>query len=477
MPGEFIPLAEETGLIVPIGAWVLDEALRQARVWGQDATIAQAPWTSVNLSVRQLADPEIMTRVADALARHDYDPSKLLLEVTESVILDDVEAGLTVLTGLKQLGAEIAIDDFGTGYASLSYLRRFPASAVKIDRSFIATLDDPRTLAIVTAMVELAHALGLTAIAEGIETAEQLASAARARLRPRPGLLLRPASPCGRDRAAAARGAPASQRVTGLTQRRAAAAASRPGRIAHMNTSVRRTAVVAAVAALLGAAGTAHGAITIGSDLTAAPDIGLAIDGVGTQLVQPPGAPFPIVTPMGGVLTQIRLRYGATGADPGTVAFRILGGTNPYAARPASVDGGELRFPLPASVPDGFGGFVDYRPVDANGRPIGIRIAAGERLGLAQSSPLADQADVVASVGGAIVGAADLTQALSGLLVFQARGDRPSCWCRASSSRTRMATAAATRHRTSVLRLPTTRRPGCARRGSSRERCVSKFRS
>jgi diguanylate cyclase (GGDEF)-like protein len=175
MPNEFIPLAEETGLIVPLGAWVLDEALRQARVWQQDATIAQAPWTSVNLSVRQLADPEIMTRVADALARHDSDPSQLLLEVTESVILDDVEAGLTVLTQLKQLGTEIAIDDFGTGYASLSYLRRFPASAVKIDRSFIATLHDPRTLAIVTAMVELGHALGLTAIAEGIETVEQLA--------------------------------------------------------------------------------------------------------------------------------------------------------------------------------------------------------------------------------------------------------------------------------------------------------------
>ncbi|MGN6187626.1 MAG: putative bifunctional diguanylate cyclase/phosphodiesterase [Conexibacter sp.] len=174
MPAEFIPLAEETGLIVPLGAWVLDEALRQARAWEQDATIAQTPWTSVNLSVRQLADPEIMNRVADALTRHEIDPSTLLLEVTESVILDDVEAGLTVLTGLKQLGAGIAIDDFGTGYASLSYLRRFPASAVKIDRSFIATLGDPRTLAIVTAMIELAHALGLTAIAEGIETAEQL---------------------------------------------------------------------------------------------------------------------------------------------------------------------------------------------------------------------------------------------------------------------------------------------------------------
>ncbi len=174
MPDEFIPLAEDTGLIVPIGGWVLDEALRQARAWQLDGSIAHAPWTSVNLSVRQLADPEIMTRVADALARHESDPSRLLLEVTESVILDDVEAGLTILTALTQLGTAIAIDDFGTGYASLSYLRRFPASALKIDRSFIATLEDPRTRAIVIAMIELAHALGLTAIAEGVETVEQL---------------------------------------------------------------------------------------------------------------------------------------------------------------------------------------------------------------------------------------------------------------------------------------------------------------
>jgi diguanylate cyclase (GGDEF)-like protein len=174
MPADFIPVAEETGLIVPLGAWVLDEALRQARMWQGDDSIGDAPWMSVNLSVRQLADPDIMARVAATLARHDTDPARLLLEVTESVILDDVEAGLTVLTQLKQLGTEIAIDDFGTGYASLSYLRRFPASAVKIDRSFIATLDDDRTRAIVTAMIELAHALELTAIAEGIETAEQL---------------------------------------------------------------------------------------------------------------------------------------------------------------------------------------------------------------------------------------------------------------------------------------------------------------
>ncbi|HEY1688488.1 MAG TPA: EAL domain-containing protein [Solirubrobacteraceae bacterium] len=174
MPAEFIPLAEETGLIVPIGAWVLNEAVRQSQAWRRDPEIVENPWISVNLSVRQLADPDLTQRVADVLTQHGADPASLLLEVTESVILDDVDAGLTILAQLKQLGADIAIDDFGTGYASLSYLRRFPATAVKIDRSFISTLHDRRTLAIVTAMIELAHALGLTAIAEGIETTEQL---------------------------------------------------------------------------------------------------------------------------------------------------------------------------------------------------------------------------------------------------------------------------------------------------------------
>ncbi len=176
MPAEFIPLAEETGLIVPIGAWVLEEALRQARSWRADPEIAHVPWTSVNLSVRQLADPQLTQRVVQALERTGSEPGSLLLEVTESVILEDVDAGLAVLGQLRQLGVEIAIDDFGTGYASLSYLGQFPAAAVKIDRSFIAALDDSRTHAIVTAMIELAHALGLTAIAEGIETAEQLAT-------------------------------------------------------------------------------------------------------------------------------------------------------------------------------------------------------------------------------------------------------------------------------------------------------------
>ncbi|MFN2628902.1 MAG: putative bifunctional diguanylate cyclase/phosphodiesterase [Gaiellaceae bacterium] len=176
MPGDFIRLAEDTGLIVPIGAWVLNEALRQSSIWQADATIAEAPWMSVNLSVRQLSDPELMPSISTAIANRGVDPSKLFLEVTESVILDDAQAGLTVLTALKSLGAEIAIDDFGTGYASLSYLRRFPASVVKVDRSFIAEIDkDERTRSIVEAIVAMGRALGMAIVAEGIETAEQLA--------------------------------------------------------------------------------------------------------------------------------------------------------------------------------------------------------------------------------------------------------------------------------------------------------------
>jgi len=176
MPGDFIGLAEDTGLIVPIGRWVLNEALRQLGIWTADEAIAEKPWISVNLSVRQLADPELMPNVRSALADHRADPSQLLLEVTESVIFDDAQAGLTVLTALRSLGTEIAIDDFGTGYASLSYLRRFPASVVKIDRSFIVEIDkDPRTRSIVEAIVTMARALDLSTVAEGIETAEQLA--------------------------------------------------------------------------------------------------------------------------------------------------------------------------------------------------------------------------------------------------------------------------------------------------------------
>ncbi len=171
MPDEFIPLAEDTGLIVPVGAWALEEALRQGQSW---ARAAAPPSIAVNLSVRQLSDPGLLQRIAEVLRQRDPAGPALVLEVTESVILHDTAAGMRLLRSLRALGAEIAIDDFGTGYASLSYLREFPASILKIDRSFISVLHEPETRAIVTAMIEMAHALSLTVVAEGIETAEQL---------------------------------------------------------------------------------------------------------------------------------------------------------------------------------------------------------------------------------------------------------------------------------------------------------------
>jgi diguanylate cyclase (GGDEF)-like protein len=176
MPMDFIPLAEETGLIVPLGAWALDAAVQQAHAWDIDADVCAEPWMSVNLSVRQLSDPSLVQDVVSALSRSGCGPEKLCLEVTESLVVEDPVAGLAVLAGLKALGTEIAIDDFGTGYASLSYLRQFPASILKIDQSFVARItEEPRTRAIVSAVIGVAHALGLKAVAEGVETAEQLA--------------------------------------------------------------------------------------------------------------------------------------------------------------------------------------------------------------------------------------------------------------------------------------------------------------
>lgn len=176
MPADFIPLAEQTGLIVGLGNWALEQAARQARAWQSDPGIRRPPVVSVNLSVRQLADPQICDLVVEALRRNQLDPHRLCLEVTESAVLEDPGSGLAVLERIRALGVQIAIDDFGTGYASLSYLRLFPAAVLKIDRSFTSTLpDDGRTRAIMTAVVALSRELGLTTVAEGVETAEHLA--------------------------------------------------------------------------------------------------------------------------------------------------------------------------------------------------------------------------------------------------------------------------------------------------------------
>ncbi|HET7487694.1 MAG TPA: EAL domain-containing protein [Acidimicrobiales bacterium] len=175
-PGEFIALAEETGLIVPLGARVLHDACHQVRDWQGDRRTATPVMVSVNLSTRQLMAPDLCDTVEAALEESGLDPSLLCLEITESVLLEDAGASSRALFRLKALGVRIGVDDFGTGFSSLTYLKRFPVDLLKIDRSFVQGLGDNREdRAIVASVVDLAHAFGLTTIAEGVETVEQLA--------------------------------------------------------------------------------------------------------------------------------------------------------------------------------------------------------------------------------------------------------------------------------------------------------------
>jgi Amt family ammonium transporter len=173
-PGDFIPLAEETGIILNIGQWVLREACFQGRRW-LDHAPSQPLQVSVNLSVRQLQQPMLAEEVAKVLSESDLPPHLLKLEITESVVMGDAEHTIATLRALKALGIHLAIDDFGTGYSSLSYLRRFPMTTLKIDRSFIRNLGtDREDTEIVRAIVSLAKTLGLDVTAEGVETAEQM---------------------------------------------------------------------------------------------------------------------------------------------------------------------------------------------------------------------------------------------------------------------------------------------------------------
>ena len=174
-PGEFIRVAEETGLIVPMGAWVLDQSCRQIMRWQASIPDLGPFKISVNLSGRQLGHPNLVADVKQIISDTHINPSQVELEITESVLMDDVEMSEDALGQLKKLGVKLAVDDFGTGYSSLSYLRRFPVDVLKVDRSFVDGLgEDPSDSAIVTAIVTLAHTLGLSAVGEGIETQTQL---------------------------------------------------------------------------------------------------------------------------------------------------------------------------------------------------------------------------------------------------------------------------------------------------------------
>ena len=174
-PGEFIGSAEETGLILEIGAWALREACEQSSRWATLGRSGAPLRMSINLSARQLAHPDLLAVVATALRETGVDPATICLEITETAVISDMEAGVGVLDQLRALGVSLAIDDFGTGWSSLRALQRFPVDEVKIDKSFVdGVAADPQEAAIVAAVISLSHALGLRTVAEGVETVAQV---------------------------------------------------------------------------------------------------------------------------------------------------------------------------------------------------------------------------------------------------------------------------------------------------------------
>jgi len=198
-PMKFIPVAEETGLILAVGEWVLQEAMNQLRLWQDQFQFDEPLIMSVNLSARQFSQSNLVEQIQDILQNAGVDPKCLKLEITESVVMDDVESAIAVLNRMKALNVKLGIDDFGTGYSSLSYLSRFPTDTLKVDKSFVGRMEfedfgpvitsvedgwekmgkskliGGENRAIVRTIVMLAHALGMDVIAEGVETAEQLA--------------------------------------------------------------------------------------------------------------------------------------------------------------------------------------------------------------------------------------------------------------------------------------------------------------
>jgi EAL domain-containing protein (putative c-di-GMP-specific phosphodiesterase class I) len=174
-PSEFIPLAEDTGLIIPLGRWVLAEACRRGRIFREHISPEAPLRMFVNLSARQFRHPELVEEVSAALTETGMDPHDLALEITESVMMGERSTARGILWALKDLGLTLVMDDFGTGYSSITYLKSFPVDILKMDGSMVEGIDeDPENRAIVSATTRLAHALGLEVVAEGVETAGEL---------------------------------------------------------------------------------------------------------------------------------------------------------------------------------------------------------------------------------------------------------------------------------------------------------------
>jgi diguanylate cyclase (GGDEF)-like protein/PAS domain S-box-containing protein len=175
-PGEFVPIAEDNGLIVPLGSWVLREAMEQAARWHREHPSRRDLHVTVNLSARQLQDPALPSAVATALQELEMDPAALTLEITESVLMHDRDVSMARLLDLKFLGVRLAIDDFGTGYSSLAYLQRFPLDVLKVDKAFVdGVAHGPEESALASAIIRLGHTLHLRTVAEGVEAPEQVA--------------------------------------------------------------------------------------------------------------------------------------------------------------------------------------------------------------------------------------------------------------------------------------------------------------
>ncbi|MFA6311492.1 MAG: EAL domain-containing protein [Sterolibacterium sp.] len=172
-PIQFIPLAEESGLIVPIGEWVIDTACRQVRLWRDEGT--PVPRVAVNISARQFRQKNLLSSIERSLSAHGLDASVLEIELTESMVMHDPDRTIQILREMREMGLHISLDDFGTGYSSLSYLRRFPIDVLKVDQSFVRDVTtNPDDAAIAASIIALAHGLNLTTVAEGVETAGQM---------------------------------------------------------------------------------------------------------------------------------------------------------------------------------------------------------------------------------------------------------------------------------------------------------------